>query len=72
MLPEDDYTAETVTFDNVDVLQETEYALRVIVENEELWIPKSQIDEESEVQDKESSGGELIITKWLAKKKSLI
>lgn len=57
--------------EEVTVLRETEAAILIEYENEEFWIPKSQIQEDSEV-----SGvgdvGTLSIPRWLAKEKGLL
>lgn len=61
---------------DADALRETkpgnkdEGALLVLVENEEVWIPKSQIHADSEVY-AEGHSGELVIPTWLADKKGL-
>jgi hypothetical protein len=61
----------TVTFEDVEVLIQTEKALLCLIDEEEHWIPLSQIDEDSEVY-KMGTKGLLIIPRWLAKKKGLI
>lgn len=62
---------ETVTFDDVVCLAQTGAAILVLVENEEVWIPLSQVGEDSEVREKDDTG-DLVITKWIAKKKGLL
>lgn len=61
----------TVTFRNVTVKVETDKALLVVLDEEEIWIPKSQIDDDSEVY-KAGTSGKLVITEWLAEQKKLI
>jgi hypothetical protein len=58
----------------VTVLHATEKALKVDYEGEEIWIPYSQVDDDSEIYKKEQVGetGELVISEWLAKEKGLI
>jgi hypothetical protein len=62
---------------NVTVLAETEAgvkdegAILCEIEGEEIWIPKSQIHEDSEVYAK-GTDGDLIITEWIAGKKGLL
>jgi hypothetical protein len=63
--------AEKVQIQNVTVSKETEAALLVNIEGEEMWIPKSQIDDDSEVYKKDTEGT-LVITEWIAKQKGLI
>ncbi len=49
----------------------TEKAILVTVNNEEVWVPKAQIDDDSEVYGgtPDSRGpGKLIVTAWLANK----
>jgi hypothetical protein len=48
-------------------------ALLVDIDGEKIWIPKSQIHDNSEVFDAdEHDEGTLIITEWLAKQKGLL
>jgi hypothetical protein len=48
-------------------------ALLVDIDGEKIWIPKSQIHDNSEVYDAdEHSEGELVITEWIAKQKGLL
>lgn len=55
----------------VTVLAATEKALRVTHENEEAWIPLSQIHDDSEIWKPSQIGetGVLAIPEWLAEKK---
>jgi hypothetical protein len=62
---------ETVDIDDVECTIEVDKAILCIIENDEIWIPKSQIDDESEVQGK-GDMGTLTITKWIAKNKGII
>lgn len=64
---------ETVEFSNVKVIHETEKAILVKIENveENVWIPKTQINEYSEVFEM-GTEGKLIVTEWIAKQKGLI
>ena len=67
----------TVEFHDVTVLGESDKgcsdsgALCCLIEGEEVWIPKSQIHEDSEVY-KEGTEGTLVITEWIAEKKGLV
>jgi hypothetical protein len=63
--------AETVQIQNVTVVMEKEKALLVEVEGEQIWIPKSQIHDDSEVY-KADTEGTLVIPEWLAKEKGLV
>lgn len=49
---------------------ETDKAILVSIECEDYWIPKSQIDDDSEVY-KKGTEGTLIISDWFAKKAGL-
>lgn len=58
---------------DVRVIKETDKALLCNIEGEEIWIPKSQIMDESEVFDEDdNSNGTLVITEWIANEKGLI
>ena len=57
----------TVEIPDVKALKETEKAVLCFIDEEEIWVPKSVIDEESEVQG-ENDDGTLVIQKWFALK----
>lgn len=59
---------EKVTIPEVTSSRETDKAILVEIEGEEFWIPKSQIDDDSEVYEK-NQHGELVVSAWLAKQK---
>lgn len=66
------YSKETVTFDDVECGRDSEKAIFVSVDGKDpIWIPKSQIDDDSEVYEAGTSG-KLIVTEWIAKEKGLI
>lgn len=55
------------------VIRETEKAILVVLEDDgerEIWIPKTQIHDDSEVW-KEGQTGELIVKAWFAEKEGL-
>lgn len=62
---------EPEIFFDVTVIAETEKALLCDIEGEEIWIPKSQITDNSEVLEK-GDKGMLIITQWIASEKGLV
>ncbi len=63
---------KTVEFEDVpEVKRETDAAILCVVEGNEMWIPKSQIDDDSEVY-KKGTSGKLIVTEWIALQKGLI
>jgi hypothetical protein len=63
---------ETAYFEVTEVKVETDRALLVVFENgAEEWIPKSQIRDDSQVNEK-GDAGELAIPVWLAEEKNLL
>lgn len=71
--------ADTVEFHNISVTRETsvgepnEGALLCEIGGEEIWMPKSQISDDSEVYDGDmNSEGTLIVTRWIAEQKNLL
>ena len=64
--------AREVVHVHCKAIRATEKALLVEYEGEEIWIPQSEIDDESEVFDADdNSEGDLVIPLWLAEKKGL-
>lgn len=67
--------SECVAIEDVEVVRETEKALLCAFElkngRQELWIPKSQIHDDSEVYE-EDTEGVLVIPEWLAIEKGLV
>ena len=61
----------SVEFHDVSVIATSDEALLCDIEGEEIWIPISQITDDSEVY-KSGTSGTLIITDWLAAKKGLV
>lgn len=65
----------TVTFDDCEVVRETAKAILVIVPDleigEPVWIPQSQVHENSECY-KLGTSGDLVVTRWLAQQKGWI
>jgi hypothetical protein len=62
---------EPVSIENARAIKATSMAILVEVDDEEYWIPISQIDDDSEVYQK-GDEGTLIIPRWLAEEKGLI
>lgn len=66
----------TFEIENAFCKHETEKAILVEAEDldGEVWIPKSQIDDDSEVygMDEKKNSGTLIISEWFATKLSLV
>ena len=66
--PYDDGVAE---FTDATCIHETPKALLCVVDGDEYWIPKGQIDAESDIHG-EGDEGSLIISEWIALQKGLI
>lgn len=67
---EDDY--EPVECEGCVAVHETDHALLVrTIEGDEVWIPLSQIDDDSEVF-AEGTEGTLVIPAWLAEDRGLV
>lgn len=60
----------SVTIDDVVCKAETASAILVVVDGDEIWIPQSQVDDDSEVYSKGDEGA-LVITDFIADKKGL-
>lgn len=59
-----------VEFEDVRCLRETTEAILCSIDGKEIWIPKSQVLDDSEVYKKDDEGT-LIITEWIATEKGL-
>ena len=74
-----DFTDEEMTpvsFSDCRAIAETKDALLVAIPIDStfyknIWVPQSQIDEDSEVWKKDDEGT-LVITRWIAEKKGLV
>lgn len=57
----------------VEVKRASAKALLVVYETQEIWIPKSQIDDDSSIYSSRQVGetGELVLPEWLADEKGL-
>lgn len=63
----------TVTFEDVTCKKATEKALLCDIDGEEVWIPLSQVHDDSEVfDDAKNAMGKLVVTEWIAKQKGLV
>jgi hypothetical protein len=60
----------TVSFDDVKCIRETPKALLVVIEDDEMWVPKSVVDDDSEVY-AEGHEGTLVVHEWWAQKEGL-
>lgn len=61
---------ESVELPGVEAIRETDLALLCVIDEREVWIPKSQITDDSTVNAK-GDVGTLVITQWLADEKGL-
>lgn len=66
MARDEDY----VTFKDVRAKAATDKAVLCVIDDEEYWIPKNQIHEDSEVYG-DGHEGTLIISEWIATEKGL-
>jgi hypothetical protein len=62
---------DPVEIDDVTVERETAAAILCLIDGEGVWIPKSQIHDDSEVW-KSGTEGKLVIPIWLAEEKELV
>lgn len=69
-LPSDE-GSEPVRFDNTRAIKATKMALLCSIDGDDVWIPISQITDDSEVF-REGDEGTLVITWWLAYQKGLV
>jgi hypothetical protein len=65
---------DVVELENTVCLKETDMALLCRLETgQEVWIPKSQVDDASEVlDDDDNDRGTLVVTAWIATEKGLV
>lgn len=60
-------------FEDAEVMRETDKALLINIEGEEKWVPKSVIDDDSEVFDgRENRKGALVLKLWWAEQEGLV
>jgi len=61
---------DDVEIDNVHCIAETDDALLCAIDDDEVWIPKSQLRSGNEIH-AEDDEGRLVISHWIAEQKSL-
>jgi hypothetical protein len=61
---------DTCRFEDVLCTYSTPKAIKVTIEDEEHWIPQSQVHDDSEVY-KTGQRGTLVITRWIAQQRGL-
>jgi hypothetical protein len=66
----DEDEIKQVAFEDVTCLRETDKALLCLIEGEEVWVPQSQITDDSEVYE-QGGEGKLVVTTWWAAKQGL-
>ncbi len=59
-----------IHLEDVDILRETEAAFLIRIDDEEYWIPKSQIADPENYCDGEE-GVDMSITEWIAEQKEI-
>jgi hypothetical protein len=66
--------AEPVSVEVEEVTRETDKAILVVVDGDEEWIPKSVIDDDSEVHSMKSGrdGGTMLVAEWFARSKGWV
>ena len=63
----------TAAFEDVICLKATDKALLVLIDGDEHWIAKSQVDDDSEVfDDDEHKDGRLVVSEWIARERGLV
>jgi hypothetical protein len=60
----------TITLEDVECVKETERALLCIIDGNEFWVPKSVVDDDSEVY-AVGHEGKLVVHEWFAEKEGL-
>jgi len=67
-----DESGEVESFEPCVAIRETDRALLVrFPDSRELWIPKSQISQDSDLKE-EDDEGTLVVSRWIAEQKELI
>jgi hypothetical protein len=64
-------TSKGVSIGACEVIAETDRAILADLGDEELWVPKSQLHDDSEVWKKDQEG-ELVVSRWFAAKLGMI
>lgn len=62
---------EFVTIDDVTALRSSDKALLCVIDGEHLWVPQSQIADDSEVYER-GHEGKLVVTHWWASERGLV
>jgi len=67
----DDYDRRHVCEDDVACVADTVAAVLVELDGEDVWIPRSQLHDDNEVNAKGDTG-KLVMTRWIAEQKGLV
>ena len=62
----------TVELTDVECIKETDEALLCIIDDDEVWIPRSHVNEDETEVFHEGDLGTLVVTEWMATEKGLI
>lgn len=62
---------DKASFENAHVVDISQLAIKVDIDGKLVWIPNSQVDDDSEVWQCEDTGT-LVVSEWIAKEKGLI
>lgn len=57
--------------DDVECVKETEKALLLVIDGDEVWCPKSVIGDDSDIQG-DGDTGRLVVQEWWAEKEGLV
>ena len=63
--------SDTVSLTVTAVKHESPLAILVTIDDEDYWVPKSQVHDDSEVYSLKSGPGTLVVARWWAKKEGL-
>lgn len=76
LMPDDEYgdDEQDVEFPDTFVVAVTAKALLCRIDGEEIWFPRSQITDDSELWEEKHKGqkGKLVVTFWIANQKGLV
>lgn len=62
---------ETAAFPAVRVIAATELAILCVIDDDKIWVPQSQVHDDSEVWAK-GDEGTLVVTAWWAEQRGLV
>ena len=65
------HSGDSVEFADVEAIHETDDALLCLIDEEKVWIPKTQVKDDSEVYEI-GHKGKLVVSEWIATMKGLV